>query len=90
MFEERQGFEHNPPRRGTGIIQCIPDHLVNHVEFFVVEGVYRDFVHERGGGSPVFVGECFVDACFDVILWFRLVDSVVRLGVERASETDRC
>lgn len=81
MFQQRQGFEHDPPSGRALVGEGIECDARYGGIFVVIEGIAGDFVHEGGGRAPVFVGEGFVDAGFDVGFGFGLVDAVVCVSV---------
>jgi hypothetical protein len=47
----------------------------------IIKGILSDFIHQTGGGSPVFMREDFVNTCLDISLWLGLIEPIASLKI---------
>jgi hypothetical protein len=75
IFEQGQTFKDDTPGGRTLIFHGFPHDAGNDGKPIVIVRIAGDLVHEGARRAPIFVGQAFVNAGFDICLGFDLIDT---------------
>ena len=82
MFEQRQAFKDHTPGSRTLIFHAFPHDAGDDRKAIEIVRIAGDLVHERARRAPIFVGQAFVNAGFDIGLGFHLIDTDICTMIE--------